>query len=322
MQTILLLLVMFVIYSLPAFLALLFSEEIQIPLYYVTLGIFFTLTQLFNTLYEIPLEGTDFTLNGGDISYSALLFTAVFLLLSQPDPKIVRNLIYVSLIMSVFLFILFYFLGYILGAMVATNILGVPLLFLEFSYVSMLFSFVLFSSEIFLLLFLIKKIIPHIKGKIWANLIISWIYVGILILDGIVYPIGINILFPGYSFSVLNGIVAKSIFGAGFGLNIFIFLMIFPSKKSEFIAIDTPFRLYLLPPGKKTLVTQLHSAKKEISTLRDILPICAQCKKIRDDAGFWSQVEDYMLVHQDLQFTHGICPECEKKALKELDELN
>jgi hypothetical protein len=299
----------------------LFSKEIQIPLYYVTLGIFFTLTQLFNTLYEIPLAGTNFTLNGGDISYSALLFTATFLLLSQPEPKIIRNLIYVFLIMSVFLFMLFYFLGYLLESMMANNILGVPVMFLEFSYVSMLFSFVLFSSEIFLLLYLIKKIIPHVKGKIGANLVISCIYVGVLILDGIVYPIGINILFSGYSFSVLNGIVAKSIFGVGFGMNIFLFLTLFPTKKSEFIAVNSPFKLYLLPPRKKALVTQLNSAKKEISTLRDILPICAQCKKIRDDDGYWSQVEEYLLVHQDLLFTHGICPDCEKKAMKELDDL-
>jgi PAS domain-containing protein len=51
----------------------------------------------------------------------------------------------------------------------------------------------------------------------------------------------------------------------------------------------------------------------DIRTLRGILPICANCKKIRDDQGYWSQVEEYIRLHTEVQFSHGICPECVKK---------
>jgi hypothetical protein len=48
--------------------------------------------------------------------------------------------------------------------------------------------------------------------------------------------------------------------------------------------------------------------------LRGLLPICATCKKIRDDQGYWSQVELYISQHSDAEFTHGICPECMAKG--------
>jgi len=51
----------------------------------------------------------------------------------------------------------------------------------------------------------------------------------------------------------------------------------------------------------------------EIGTLRGILPICASCKKIRDDKGYWNQIEAYIRDHSDVEFSHGICPDCMKR---------
>ncbi len=58
---------------------------------------------------------------------------------------------------------------------------------------------------------------------------------------------------------------------------------------------------------------QLQQALSEIKTLSGLLPICASCKKIRDDNGYWNQIESYIAKHTDAEFTHGICPECAKK---------
>jgi len=57
----------------------------------------------------------------------------------------------------------------------------------------------------------------------------------------------------------------------------------------------------------------LQIAFDQIKTLRGILPICANCKKIRDDQGYWKQVEVYVSAHTEAEFTHGICPECTEK---------
>lgn len=58
---------------------------------------------------------------------------------------------------------------------------------------------------------------------------------------------------------------------------------------------------------------ELEKALAEIKTLRGILPICAHCKKIRDDKGYWNQIESYIHEHSEAEFSHGICPDCAKE---------
>lgn len=58
----------------------------------------------------------------------------------------------------------------------------------------------------------------------------------------------------------------------------------------------------------------LAHALEKVKTLHGMLPICAWCKRIRDDQGYWSQVEAYVRAHTDAEFTHGICPECLEKV--------
>jgi len=61
---------------------------------------------------------------------------------------------------------------------------------------------------------------------------------------------------------------------------------------------------------RQKLLTQIEHSTKEIKTLRGFLPICAGCKKIRDDQGYWTQIETYISQHTDAEFSHGLCPEC------------
>ena len=64
---------------------------------------------------------------------------------------------------------------------------------------------------------------------------------------------------------------------------------------------------------------KLRKAMKEIKTLSGLLPICAACKKIRDDKGYWNQIESYIQQHSDAQFSHGICPDCARKMFNEME---
>jgi len=63
---------------------------------------------------------------------------------------------------------------------------------------------------------------------------------------------------------------------------------------------------------------QLLKALKEIKTLSGLLPICASCKKIRDDKGYWNQIEDFIQQRSDALFSHAICPACAKKLYPDL----
>jgi|GEM_PF-1040517 len=67
---------------------------------------------------------------------------------------------------------------------------------------------------------------------------------------------------------------------------------------------------------RKSLL-ELQAAMDEIKTLKGLIPICANCKKIRNDQGFWEQIEQYIADHSEAEFTHGICPECAKELYPE-----
>ena len=67
------------------------------------------------------------------------------------------------------------------------------------------------------------------------------------------------------------------------------------------------------------LIRKLQAALAEIKTLSGLLPICASCKKIRDDKGYWNQIETYIREHSDAEFTHSICPDCIKKLYPNLN---
>lgn len=63
---------------------------------------------------------------------------------------------------------------------------------------------------------------------------------------------------------------------------------------------------------------ELHEALLKIKTLHGLLPICASCKNIRDDKGYWHKVENYISEHSDIKFTHGLCEACMKKLYPQL----
>jgi DNA-binding response OmpR family regulator len=69
-------------------------------------------------------------------------------------------------------------------------------------------------------------------------------------------------------------------------------------------------------------VRELEGALAKVKQLQGLLPICAYCKKIRDDHNYWQQVEAYISSHSEAQFTHGICPDCHERLVKpELEAL-
>lgn len=66
----------------------------------------------------------------------------------------------------------------------------------------------------------------------------------------------------------------------------------------------------------------LEVALQQVKTLQGLLPICASCKKIRDDAGYWHQVESYIGRHAAVEFSHSICPDCRTKLYTEIEQKN
>lgn len=70
---------------------------------------------------------------------------------------------------------------------------------------------------------------------------------------------------------------------------------------------------------QEKLITQLKDANSQIKTLSGIVPICSYCKEIRDDKGYWNQLEKFISEHSSAQFSHSICPKCMKKMHPEIN---
>ncbi|RPI35008.1 MAG: PAS domain S-box protein [Nitrospiraceae bacterium] len=67
---------------------------------------------------------------------------------------------------------------------------------------------------------------------------------------------------------------------------------------------------------REKLIAELRDAFAKVRLLGGLLPICASCKRIRDDKGYWKQIEEYIRSHSEADFTHGICPECMQKLYR------
>ena len=71
--------------------------------------------------------------------------------------------------------------------------------------------------------------------------------------------------------------------------------------------------------GRIELIRELQKALLEVTQLSGLLPICMHCKKIRDDRGYWKQIEAYIQEHSDAKFSHSICQECAEKYYPDMD---
>ena len=77
-------------------------------------------------------------------------------------------------------------------------------------------------------------------------------------------------------------------------------------------AIEIALYRYSAEKERRQLIRELQQALAEVKKLSGLLPICASCKKIRNDQGYWSQVEAYIEEHSEAEFTHSVCPDCAK----------
>jgi hypothetical protein len=81
------------------------------------------------------------------------------------------------------------------------------------------------------------------------------------------------------------------------------------------LALFAMWTIAILLYHRNVLLARREEALARIRLLEGLLPICAECKQIRDQANTWHRLETYLSAHSSLTFTHGICPECEKQAM-------
>jgi phosphoserine phosphatase RsbU/P len=91
-----------------------------------------------------------------------------------------------------------------------------------------------------------------------------------------------------------------------------------PVDRGELEArLQVASRVVALQERLSDRVLELEEALRNVRQLQGLLPICAYCKRIRDDKNYWNQVETYLADHSDVQFSHGICPSCFERVMRE-----
>lgn len=91
-----------------------------------------------------------------------------------------------------------------------------------------------------------------------------------------------------------------------------------PCRLPELVArVRVGLRVVELQRALARRVAELEDALARVKQLQGLLPICAYCKRIRNDQDYWDQVEIYISRHADVQFSHGVCPECFERVMRE-----
>jgi phosphoserine phosphatase RsbU/P len=95
-----------------------------------------------------------------------------------------------------------------------------------------------------------------------------------------------------------------------------------PFDKDELRArVEVGVRMIQLQVRLADRISELQEALAHVNQLKGIIPICAQCKKIRDDQNYWQRVEKYIAKNVDAKFTHGLCPDCAEAVREEADQM-
>lgn len=120
--------------------------------------------------------------------------------------------------------------------------------------------------------------------------------------------------------SILHKTLSEAVFFVGFYAFVFmVSVIVFSSTLGSQVqrCLRDIAERKRIQEEREKLICRLQDALSKVRILSGLLPICANCKKVRDDKGYWNQIETYIRDHSEAQFSHGICPECMQKLYPE-----
>lgn len=179
---------------------------------------------------------------------------------------------------------------------------------------------------------------PKLRIQLWLRAFLTLL--GVMWLDVILFATGAFAGTPAY-LSIIKGTLISRLIISVFALP-FLYGYLHMQNKKKGICIENRPVLSILKQvaeikvelssaqqeierrkaaeiERDRVIHELQTALSEVKTLRGLIPICATCKKIRDDKGYWKQIESYIREHSDAEFSHSICPHCAKKLYPDLD---
>jgi len=230
--------------------------------FYFYFGFLYVFTQLFAVLYSIKLS-EDLSITGGNIAYSSIILITFFIGIASQDPTIVRNLISIQVFFNFFLFILYELLVAVLNAPTTINLFSIPPGIFTTTISITIVSSVVYIIEILILFYMVEKVKERLKRLYIIITLYIIFYIGILCLDGFLFPFIVSFFEPVFGQFIVGSIVGKLILAFGFSPFLLAFMII--HKRSLKYFIEKPFstRLVILPKSRQ-LIEKLQMTEENL----------------------------------------------------------
>jgi signal transduction histidine kinase len=274
------LLLHFVLYGIPALVFAKFKAE-RIYFFYAYFGFLFVFTQLFAVLYSIKLT-PNLTITGGNIAYSSLILITMIALFITHDAKIVRNLIIIEIILNVFLYFLYLLLSALLLDPATINIFHIQPGLFSTTIIVNVASLCVFIIEVLLMFFVLERAKKATKNFILLIMISSASFVGILALDGFLFPFLVMLFEPAFGQYIVGGVIGKLIIGAGFLPFLLLFFVLFRKEFREYLTTTISIRDMIVPTRERLMKQLTETKSKLIETEQNYLAAYKEAKLYRD----------------------------------------
>jgi len=230
--------------------------------FYSYFGFLYVFTQLFAVMYSIQIS-EDLVFTGGNIAYSSIILITFFIGIASQNPAVVRNLISIQVIFNFFLFFLYQLLVAILSTPTTINIFSIsPGLFSTTISINIVSS-VVFILEVLVMFYTLEKAKEYFKPYFVIILLYIVIFIGILCLDGFLFPFLVSFFEPEFGQFIVGSVFGKFILGISFSPFLLAFMII--HKKSLDLFLKEPFSLRLvILPKRKQLVQKLRKVEENL----------------------------------------------------------
>ncbi len=244
-----------IIYSIFPLLMIKARKSIRLSFFYIFTGTLLTFSNILGAIYSISLP-LNTLISGGNIAYCALMMNIMLIVITERNPRIIRHIIFFDLIISIFFFIFYSFLAFLIENDFVVHPNEISSLIFSTTSLIVFVGAGLFIIELLLMIFAFE----FVKRKFKSTFIISVFYIVIFILllflDGILFPIIAFSFEPSLQDLIRHGAFGKLLLGIGFSIPIIIFMILFKEKIMEYYNQPLPLREMLLLP-RKNLIDEL-----------------------------------------------------------------
>lgn len=270
----------FVLYGIPALVIARFKTE-RVSYFYAYFGFLYVFTQLFAVLYSIQL-GIDLTITGGNIAYSSLILITMIILFITHDATVVRNLIVIQIILNIFLYFLYMLLTVILLNPSTINIFSVPAGLFSTTIDINIISSCVFVFEVLLMFYSLEKAKKIIKNMALLVVFNIFVFIGILCLDGFIFPFFVMFFDPVYGQYIVGGVIGKLIISLGFSPFLLLFFVLFRKQYGEYITATISIKNMLVPTRAKLLEQLTEIKTKLVASETNYLAAYKEAKLYKD----------------------------------------